>query len=72
MNAPSPTGDNWKSWGDTLKRYLDRFSIKLQSLTNNDSAAEDGILKWDRVNNRVVVSINGEWKQIPITDDLTP
>jgi hypothetical protein len=36
--------------------------------TGGESAAEDGVIMWDRTNEYPVVSKNGEWRQIVLSD----
>ena len=64
--APEPQGDDWKSWARRMMQYLGQTRIPLVQQTGDESAAEDGQLMWDRVNEYPVVSKNGEWRQIII------
>jgi hypothetical protein len=58
---PPPHGASWSAWGERLNAFLLRTRDRLRSLTTNDSAAEDGILMWDRSIDHPVVSLDGEW-----------
>jgi hypothetical protein len=58
---PPPHGDKWSDWGERLNAFLVRTRDHLRSLTSGDSAAEDGILMWDRSIEHPVVSLDGEW-----------
>jgi hypothetical protein len=58
---PPPHGPNWKDWAERLNSFLTRTRDRLRSLTAGESAAEDGILMWDRSIEHPVVSLNGEW-----------
>jgi hypothetical protein len=58
---PPPHGPNWKDWAERLNSFLTRTRDRLRSLTSGDSAAEDGILMWDRSIEHPVVSLDGEW-----------
>lgn len=66
--APEPQGDDWKSWARRMMQYLGQTRIPLVQQTGGESAAEDGQLMWDRVNEYPVVSKNGEWRQIVLED----
>ena len=58
---PPPHGANWAAWGERLNSFLLRTRDRLRSLTSGDSAAEDGLLMWDRSIEHPVVSLDGEW-----------
>jgi hypothetical protein len=58
---PPPHGASWSAWGERLNAFLLRTRDRLRSLTVNDSAADDGILMWDRSIDHPVVSLDGEW-----------
>jgi hypothetical protein len=58
---PPPHGSSWSAWGERLNSFILRTRDRLRSLTSNDSAAEDGILMWDRSIDHPVVSLDGEW-----------
>ena len=58
---PPPIGPNWNSWGEKLNSFLIRTRDRLRSLTTGESAADDGILMWDRSIEHPVVSLDGEW-----------
>jgi len=58
---PPPHGASWSAWGERLNSFILRTRDRLRSLTSNDSAAEDGILMWDRSIEHPVVSLDGEW-----------
>lgn len=51
-------GPDWKQWAQSLSRALSR-STQLDALETGASAAEDGILLWDRSSLNVVVSKSG-------------
>jgi hypothetical protein len=58
---PPPFGDTWASWGERLNAFLVRTRSKMQNLTTGESAAQDGVLMWDRSIEHPVVSLDGEW-----------
>ena len=66
--APEPRGDDWQEWGRRLMLYLGQTRSPLVQQTGGESAAEDGVLMWDRTNLYPVVSKNGEWRQIVLED----
>jgi hypothetical protein len=66
--APEPQGDDWKSWARRMMLYLGQTRSPLVQQTGGESAAEDGVLMWDRTNLYPVVSKNGEWRQVVLED----
>jgi len=66
--APPPQGTDWKVWARQLGAYLSRALPTLQFKTGNETAAENGILLWDNVNEYPVISKNGEFRQIVLSD----
>lgn len=68
QRAPEPYGEDWKTWGRRLMQHLAQVRSALVQQTGGESAAEDGTLMWDRVNQYPVVSKNGEWRQIVLED----
>ncbi len=66
--APEPRGDDWQEWGRRLMLYLGQTRSPLVQQTGGESAAEDGVMMWDRTNLYPVVSKNGEWRQIVLED----
>jgi hypothetical protein len=66
--APEPRGDDWMAWGRRLMLYLGQTRSQLVQQTGGESAAEDGVMMWDRTNEYPVVSKNGEWRQIVLED----
>ena len=65
---PQVVGSAWETWATRLNSYLTRVRNKLQHKTENESAADDGILLWDRENKYPVVSKDGVYKQIILQD----
>ena len=66
--APEPYGDDWRTWARRMVQHLAQVRSALAQQTGGESAAEDGQLMWDRVNEYPVVSKNGEWRQIVLED----
>ena len=65
---PPPHGKQWNDWGERLNSWLVRTKGNLRQLTTGETAADDGILMWDRSGEYPVVSKNGEWRQIVLAD----
>jgi len=61
---PSPLGQ-WNTWAERLNAFLTRTRGVLRFLTNDDSAAEDGLMMWDREKGHMVLSVNGAFQPIP-------
>jgi hypothetical protein len=68
VNAPAPLGPNWKPWGETLVRHLNRVYTKLRHLYSSDTAAENGHLLWDEDNGYPVITLEGEFRQLVVAD----
>ena len=66
INPPAPSGTEWKTWGERLVSYLSTNKDKLRHITSGESAAEDGILMWDRTLGTLVVSKNGAWVKVKL------
>lgn len=60
---PPPLGERWKTWGESLNKWLAATRDTLRNLTSGDSAYQDGIFMWDR-SGYPVVSYNGAWQPI--------
>lgn len=58
---PPPQGNLWNDWGERLNAWLVRTKDTLRQLTTGETAAEDGILMWERSDGFPVVSKSGEW-----------
>ena len=68
QKAPEPYGDDWKTWARRLMLFLGQTRSPLVQQTGGESAAEDGVLMWDRVNGYPTVSKGGEWREIVLSD----
>ena len=68
QRAPEPYGEAWQTWGRRLMQYLAQVRSALVQQTGGESAAEDGTIMWDRVNKYPVVSKNGAWREIVLSD----
>lgn len=58
---PPPQGPQWSAWGERLNTWLVRTKDQLRQLTSGETASEDGFLMWDREDQQVVVSKDGEF-----------
>jgi len=65
---PEPRDKDWQTWGRRLMSYLSQTRSPLVQQTGDESAADDGTLMWDRVNQYPVVSKNGVWVQVVLED----
>jgi len=68
MRVVPPITVDLAAWAENLRRYLGRALNQLDAKDASVSAAEDGVLLWDRVNGYPVVSKNGEWRQVVLED----
>jgi hypothetical protein len=68
QRAPEPKGNDWQAWGRRLMLFLGQTRSSLVQQTGDETAAEDGIMMWDRENGYPVVSKDGEWRQIVLAD----
>ena len=65
---PEPKDKDWQTWGRRMMSYLSQTRSALVQQTGGESAADDGTLMWDRINQYPVVSKNGEWVQVVLED----
>ena len=70
MGAPllPQIGPDLGQWGRQLTQFLQRNLTKLFFKTASDNPSENGILLWDDVNEYPVISKNGEWREIVLSD----
>ena len=61
---PQPTGTVWRDWALRLNTYLNLIRSKLQFLTADDRASEDGIILWDSGIGHVVVSLDNVFEPL--------
>ena len=57
---PKPIGNSWNNYAQRLSDYLVQVRSQLSHKSSSDSAAEDGILLWDRTG-YPIVSIGGSF-----------
>ena len=63
-----PIGQDIRTWGEDLRRFLARFWDNLSFKTTASTPTDNGILLWDNVNGYPVVSKGDEWRQIVLAD----
>jgi len=63
---PPTTGDNWKTYGDRLNKFLTATRNKLQFRDSEAKATEDGILMWDAAQDCPVISKGGAWIKLKL------
>jgi len=63
-----PIGQDIRTWGEDLRRFLARFWDNLSFKTTASTPTDNGILLWDNVNGYPVVSKGDEWRQIILAD----
>jgi len=68
QRAPEPKGNDWQAWGRRLMLFLGQTRSALVQQTGEETAAEDGIMMWDRENKYPVVSKDGAWVQVVLED----
>ena len=68
MRVVPPITLDLSAWAENLRRYLGKALNQLDAKDASVSAAEDGVLLWDRINGYPVVSKDGEWRQIVLED----
>jgi hypothetical protein len=68
MRVVPPITFDLSAWAENLRRYLGKALNQLDAKDASVSAAEDGVLLWDRINGYPVVSKNGEWVQVVLED----
>ncbi len=70
MRIVPPFTSDAKAWAENLRRYLSRALNQLDSRDQYASAAEDGVLLWDREEGYPVVSKDGVWRQIVLANGV--
>jgi len=57
-----------QAWAENIRRFLGKALNQLDAKDQYSSAAEDGVILYDRQNGYPVVSKNGVWRQIVLED----
>jgi len=63
-----PIGQDFRLWGEDLRRFLARFWDNLSFKVDGATPTSNGVLLWDNVNGYPVISKNNEWRQIVLGD----
>ena len=68
MRVVPPITFDLSAWAENMRRYLGKALNQIDAKDASVSAAEDGVLLWDREEGYPVVSKNGEWRQVVLED----
>jgi len=68
MRIVPPYTPDIQAWAENIRRFLGKALNQLDAKDQYSSAAEDGVILYDRVNGYPVVSKNGVWRQIVLED----
>jgi len=71
MRIVPPYTSDIQSWAENIRKFLGKALNQLDATDQYSSAAEDGVLLWDRTKKYVVVSSGGSFKQVA-TKQSTP
>ena len=63
---PKPLGNSWDNYAQRLSAYLVQVRSQLRYVGTGESAAEDGVLLWDRDHSEPVISIDGRYVPLVI------
>jgi len=65
---PKLINANWQQWSQRVSTWLAQTRSSLRHKLTGESAAEDGVLLWDRANKQPVISIDGAFEPLTIAD----
>ena len=68
MRVVPPFVEDARSWAENIRRFLGKALNQLDAKDQYSSAAEDGVILYDREQGYPVVSKNGEWRQVVLED----
>lgn len=68
MRVVPPFVEDARAWAENIRRFLGKALNQLDAKDQYSSAAEDGVILWDRTNKYPVVSKDGEFVQIVLED----
>lgn len=68
MRIVPPYTPDIQAWAENIRRFLGKALNQLDAKDQYSSAAEDGVILYDRQNGYPVVSKNGVWRQIVLED----
>ena len=66
--TPPPVTGDLQVWAQNIVSYLQRTASRLSFKRGDARAVENGIILWDEVSEYPVVSKNGEWRQLVLSD----
>ena len=68
MRVVPPFVEDARAWAENIRRFLGKALNQLDAKDQYSSAAEDGVILWDRENKYPVVSKDGAFVQIILED----
>ena len=68
MRIVPPYTPDIQAWAENIRRFLGKALNQLDAKDQYSSAAEDGVILYDRQNGYPVVSKDGVWRQIVLED----
>ena len=68
MRIVPPYTPDIQAWAENIRRFLGKALNQLDAKDQYSSAAEDGVILYDRQNGYPIVSKNGVWRQIVLED----
>lgn len=68
MRVVPPFVEDARAWAENIRRFLGKALNQLDAKDQYSSAAEDGVILWDRENKYPVVSKDGAFVQIVLED----
>ena len=68
MRVVPPFVEDARAWAENIRRFLGKALNQLDAKDQYSSAAEDGVILWDRTNKYPVVSKDGAFVQIVLED----
>ena len=66
--TPKLINDDTVTWANRISKYLDKVRSLLQYKTNDAKATQDGVMLYDPINKYPVVSVDGEFRQVVLSD----
>jgi len=66
--TPPPVTGDLQIWAQNVVSYLQRTASRLSFKRGDARAVENGIILWDEVKEYPIVSKNGEWRQLVLSD----
>ena len=72
MRMVPPYPRDLQAWAENIRKFLGKALNQLDAKDQYSSAAEDGVLLWDRSKNYVVVSASNAFKQVATKQSTPP